>query len=457
LASLGLIVIIVVALLAHYLSSGTITITTNSKDNTITLQKVSGNGSFVKTAIGTLSSGVGHGLYTATVKNGSQVSTQVINFNEGHKTLHYYVSLGKLIDTEPVSYQEAKDVVADNNQLLYINPDGNLYKIDSSNNDSSVSLEDLETVEWVNTSFGVGQDQFGNLYTVINGVVHALIVPFSYTGKSVNFAVAPDKQIYISNGSTVYAGNQSGSFKKIYTASSSSPVLAAGNNYVAVSDTKNGAHANNIPSPLLSTVSSSGAINKKSIEAEQLSWSPNSKYLAEVNEASPTIYNSSLKEIATVPTSSSVSQLKWLNNNTLIFATDDEVWSYSLSTQSLKLMAITYNGSSVTDLALSDDKSYIYLVTYDSSSKNYAIGRLNLEGQSVSSSISQLWGILLSSANNYSLNMINFKQPAVILVQPLPSAPSANYAQMASTDLSGGGFDVSGLQFRVVSVPSSEQ
>jgi hypothetical protein len=457
LSILGLAALGVLVWLSNYLSTGTIAITTNNSGNTITLQRNGQGKPFTKTGLGSLSATVGHGQYTATVKNGSKTSVQVINLKEGHKTLRYSISLSGLEAVGPVAYQNAKDIVADGTQLLYVDAaSGYLYKIDAQNNITALnSALPLQTVKWASPSFGVGQDSRGHLYTIVNGSVSPLSVPFSYGSAAVNFAVSGSKQVYVSYGADIYAGDQNGNFKRIYTATSPNPVLAAGANQVAIAGEAEGQNAG-VSQPLLAIVSPSSTVVKKSGNGEirKLALSPSGQYLVSVNESYASVYDSSLRQIATVPASSSVDYVGWLDNDRFLYTSKDGLWSYDLASQQAELLAnMPFVAGYITGLGVSGDGSYVYLTTGDPSvGNNYAILRVGLKGQQVPDYISKLQAILPLTLNDSSLSLVNFTQPATILIGSFRDSNLSGpaYLQEAQNGLTQYGFDLSKLQFRLV-------
>lgn len=454
LSLLGLVVVGVLTWSAGYLSTGTIVITTGRQDSTISLRGANQGNSFNKIGLGSLSATVSHGLYTATVKNGSQVVMQSINFNKGHRTLRYSIALSGLLQVEPVAYQNARSLAASNTELVYLGAgDENLHKIDNQNSvTTSNSSRRFKTVKWASTAFGVGQDNNGRLFIINNASASLLRVPFTYGGEAVNFDVAQNKQIYVSYGAAVYAGDQSGNFKKIYAAMSAGPVLSAGTDRVAIAD-KTERQSNGVSQPVLAIVSNAGKVTNSKGEGEirSLVLSPNGRYLVSANESSAGVYNASLQKIATVPADSSVSYVAWLDDTRFVYASGGGLWLYDLSAQKTELLAnVPFLDGSITGLYVSGDGSYVYLTA--GSNNGYAVFRVGLRGQQVPDYIAKLQDILPLTLNDCSVSVVNFTQPAAILVQSFPSgnlSPQA-YLQEAQSGLTRSGFDVSKFQFKFV-------
>lgn len=453
---LGFVAIGILWWLANYLSTGIIEITTNNKNDTITLQETTGSKPFVKIGASSVSATVKHGQYIAKVRNGSRTTIQVINFNEGHKTFRYFVSLTSPLKTEPVAYENGQDIDATTDQLVYLNASsGMLRQINNENNLTDLNNTLLfQTVKWASPSFGVGQIGDGRLYTIAGNSVNSLKVPFSYGGQHVNFDVLPDKKIYVSYGADVYSGSQSEGFKKIYTSSSSNPALVAGTSGLAVSDSKYGKNATHISKPLLTTINVNGKNPKKNVEAERMAWSPNGQYLAVGNQANPTIYNNNLRQVAVIPTNFVVGQFEWLNNTTLLYTSSSELWTYDLTTQKIQLLVNMATSDSITGLYLSQDRSYVYLTTFDSGSGSYEIKRVGLNHQKVPDYIYRLQDILPDRVGNYVTLMVNFYgQPKMIVSIP-PGTSAQNDLNAVIGDLQSRGFSPNELRFQTMPVES---
>lgn len=448
-AVLGAVIIGIVAWLANYLSTGTIQINSANKNDTITLQKTSGGPPLTRIATGSLQATIKHGRYTATVRNGLKTTIQIITFDSGHRSFHYSISLSDLQAVETVSYQSAQNVAASSSNMVYLGSNPNiLYRIDNRNSLQNInSTQEFKFVAWANPSFGAGQGSDGQLYTISGNSVRPLKVPFPYGGKAVNVAVSPDKKIYVSYGSAVYVGGQSGNFKKIYTASSEVPALSAGVSGVAVSDSKYGARASGVSKPLLAIINTTGKVTKKNIEAERVEWSPDGRHVAVVNQASPVVYDAVLRQITVIPTMAAVGQFGWTNNGILSYTSSYQFWTYDMTRQMTRLLADVPTTDSINGLSVSSDGSYIYINTLNPFTFNYAIKRIGLKNQQIPAYVDKLQKILPQNLSNYSINMVNFSGTPVILVQPGVGTPSGNSTQAAQSQLQAQGIDTAQLRF----------
>jgi hypothetical protein len=442
--------------LIGYLEYGQLDVTTNSHLSTITLTKSigtknSGSKAFSEQAHGSISARLKSGSYLVSVQLGSNSTAEYITV-KAHSTKHVTINLVSAGGVEPVTYDFAQDVVADSSRLIYLaSDDFSLNELGSQNTDTQIdSNYTFQAIAWANTSFGVGQEPNGKLFVIQNGSVSPLNSPVSnQNDSSLIFAVAPNKNIYLALGSSVYSGTASGGFKKIYADRESGAILAPGLAKVTLINTG----YSGVPASLV-TVDNSG----KQLERQQntfintwSSWSPHDKYIAVNGASAGEVLNSSMQEVATIPQGNFTNPV-WLNDNTLFYSINDQLWSYNVQTQRSQVIANMPNGEQIKELTVSTDGAYIYLVTSDSSN-NQAIRRVGLQGQQVPDDIYQLQDFLLippTPGAGYAFGLVNFSgEPVVqVIISDGSSGPAS--IQSAQQILQADGFNTSKLQLTIV-------
>ena len=433
------------AWLFNYLHTGTIIITSHTPGNTITLTSI-GDSSVSFTGHGKLSVNVHTGEYIASVKANSIEATQIIKLSS-HKTLSYTVNAVNAAGMEPVLYKDAQAVAADSTQLVYLDKNGaGLYKIDAKNNLTSLGIGlGLQSIKWAGPGFGVGQDGQGKLFVVNEGSIKPLAVPFPYSETAIpGYSVSPDRHIYLSNDKNIYFGSASGQFKKIYTGDSTYPALTGSPGHVAISESVGEAGE---AGSVIATVSTEGKVASKATEASNPAWSPNGKYLAASTSSGAKVFDSTLHEITNIPTRSSVDELAWLNDTSLFYSVNDQIWSYNITSQKSRLFANTPLNQNVAELSVSTDKAYLYMVTVGADG-SFAIRRIGLEGQKTPENIYELQSILPEDLDSYSIGLVNFTRLDV-LVEPYAIDPSTDYVAKAKIDLADHGFNANDLQFQL--------
>jgi hypothetical protein len=440
-----------------FIAIGTLAgVTTNNSNNTITLTSNIDAGKDASskkyTARNKLSLNLPAGDYLISVEGNSVATNQVVKL-KGRKTQTYNINPINASGVEPVIFQNAQNAVADNSELIYLNGgDGLLYKVDNQNNIAKLTSSPLKSVKWASKSFGVGLGEDGNLYTVNGGSMARLKLPFSYSGGIAGFDISASKQIYASSGADVYTGTLNSSFTKIYTSGSSSPTVVAGPDKVAVADET--LQGTSTTKPLLAIIDLNGKTVKKSIGAGRMFWSPNGKYLVSADEDGAQIYDQSIKAIDTIPSQSFVEHVAWLNDSSLFYSTNDQLWVYDTASHKAQLTANMPLGSGILELSLSSNKNYVYMTTLNpSNSDDFAIRRIGLQNQQVPGFIYQLQSILPKNVNDITLSLVNFSQPPSVLVNVFPDSSTGAQAalQEAQTELMQDGFDLSKIKLQVSS------
>lgn len=453
---LGVLVILVLWLGIRYLTTGRIVITTSSNATSMTLFKlneVSGQKPVATSSAKVLDARLGAGDYVVKVNSKSFATTKVVTV-KARKTSRYTLNPAGLSALEPVSPSGAYSIAASSSSLLYVDPASKtLYEVDSQNNIQPVdTTHKFDSIKWVDTSYGVGKATDGQLYSISNGLIQPIKLPFSTAGsKAMSYTVSTTKQIFVSDGTDVYAGTDAGVFTKIHTTTSPTPSLFAWGDKVAIlvvpGDTTNTSLAASV------TIVDKGGqvLAKKAFDADSAAWSEDGKYLALFSDAtSGEVVSSSLGVVASLP-SIAVDSLVWAGN-TLYYTVNEQLWSYDIKGGISQLVASMPTGNSLSNAALSSDKSYIYLTV--SSGDNLKTYRYSLRGQDVASYVYQLPIILPDSSQPCLLSYINFTSPTILGYGA--SNPNQTCAAAVSEVFAPYNVDTSFLHTRFVQVSSGD-
>lgn len=431
-----------------FLSTGKIEIYSD-RNSTITLQTAGSNPTTIKVGSGYVSATVSHGQYVVEVKNGIRSARQNIDLTGGHKTIKFTIKPVALENASPVTYENAQGLYVDSDKLIYLdNGTGELMEINRQNNVNEYIQDQPRTfqfIKWSSSAYGVAQDSNGYLYAIRNGTINALHMPFSYNGGTVGYDISQGGKIYVSYNQHVYVMGQNGSFKHIYTSTSSRPLLAASNDHVAVADEANGSTSSN---PMLAVVDTKGNVIKKHLDAGILSWSPDGRYLASAGKSSVTVYDQSLNRVALV-SSDYVGQITWLGNDTLIYASSDELWQYDVSTQRADLLGVMPLNNTVTSIAVDKEKSYVYITTGGQDTNDSNISRVGLNGQTPQSNVTELQNVLPLDFEACTVSLVDFAVPPMVVIDQAPGLGTINCLQQTYSEFSIAGISTGGLQFSV--------
>ncbi|HUC20910.1 MAG TPA: hypothetical protein VMR98_05465, partial [Candidatus Polarisedimenticolaceae bacterium] len=256
------IIAVLVWWLIGYFTTGTIVITTNDQNSVISLQGVD-NPKFRKEAHSRLSIKVNTGRYVAEVAGGAGGVRQEISIKSREK-LEVALNPAQPSAVEPVSYTDAYGVAASPTDLTYLDHYTQyLFHVSADNSPRPIDpSHQFRTVKWAGPEYGVAQDEADNLFVIDHYKVSALTLPAAKEG-TVNYAVAPDRQIYLAYGSKVYSGNRAGNFKMIYQANAGSPTVTASTKGVLIADKIEGKTGK--AAARLVVVQRDGAVHKKDI------------------------------------------------------------------------------------------------------------------------------------------------------------------------------------------------
>lgn len=470
-AAIAVVVLIILALIVlyvvHYLSLGQIVVTTNSSGNTITLTRSyvreGGGGDSkdrqpsVKLKSGQQAS-VEPGTYFATVLGANSAGASRIVTVVARHTSSYTINTSAPTSTEPVADVNALSLAASQSQLFYLDRQtNNLYKIDSQNQLLSVSNQvKFNNIQWLNSSFGLGQSQDNKFYTISNGVVSQIQNLPASLGDSVIFAVGPNQSIYLANGKDIYEGSASTGFNQIFTAKNPPVLLSPSSTgllaliYNPGDGPSSGGSKENI-----TILSGSRVVAQEEIEAYDAKWSPDGKYLITTTDSNSQILTANLNPVVVVP-NNNINNPVWLDNNTVLFSVYNQLWEYSLTSASAKVVASAPKGHAITSIQLGDNGDYAYLSVQSTpgSNNDLMIERFGLKGQAGPAFINTLQQKLpILQEGRCLLSLTNFSSPTIQIFggQPEDNCPAAaaNYVQQF-------GIDPSRLTYLSTNVPPDE-
>jgi outer membrane protein assembly factor BamB len=369
----GIVVFFFLALaLESFLSTGKIVVETSDPNSLILINRNEANKGHKLNNDRPSSQGQGKlvaslktGEYTITVSGKVLAASQVVKI-KAHQTQKYTLKLPKSLGVEPVANVDGYDVAADDTRLIFIEASsGNLYQVHLDNTLSILDSGKFNRVSWANPDYGIAQDASGRLHVIQGGALNLLTVPFTYGASKVSFAVAPNKEVYASNGSDVYKINFNGKSKKIYTAKSDKPALVAANGRVAVIDSQEVKNKGKQKETILILIDESGSVKVNNEEAYVAAWSPSGKYLAISSDTGSKILDGSLRKVATVP-AGNINSPVWLDDGTLLYGTADKLWMYKLNSMKAEVLAAMPEGGNISELTVSANKSYVYLTASNS-------------------------------------------------------------------------------------------
>lgn len=440
-------------LVVVFITSGSVTVTTgtNSANITVTsvppLQKEAAEQTtkpaVTKTGTGTLKTRVHAGSYIVTVQNGTSQESRLVKVGWLSST-SITIKPGGLIATEPVLYESVQNIAADSSRLVYLNNDFNgIEYVNDQNQDQQINANAYFTsVSWATPEYGVGQDNSGKLYVINGNSASLLQSPISnlVSDSGASYAVAPNRTIYIAFGSKVYRGTDSGNFTQIYSDFASSDSLVAANNQLLIINPNVGGSSDSGTATVITT---SDKVINKSFGYPVGGWTPwsqNSKYIVLSVDSIPEIFDSSLNRVGNIPSLPAISIGTWAGDSTLYYATGDQLWSYDITDNDTKLLALAPDNKDIQDIAVSSDGSYVY-ATASNTNDDYPrlVFRVGLKGQGVSSDLNDLEAVLPVNTSTFSIGLRNFSSSSqpVIDVTTYPGTDENDALQQSQGIISG--------------------
>lgn len=460
----GLLVLFFVLRFAvHYITSGTITVTTGNTSATISISSApspSGAAKTTRQGKGSLTTRLPSGSYVVSVRYAASAANQLVHLG-WRSNRHISTKQPRSATVEPVLYEGVQYLAADSNRMVFMASveSGGLEYINQDNEDVNIAnTQTVNSVAWANAQYGIAQNSYGQLFVVDGTSVHRLQSPISFISDiGARYAVAPNRTIYIGLGSNVYRGTEAKGFKKIYTKFTTSDQLVAANDQVMIINPRD-AQGNGTGV----VVKTNGEVIGKTFGPALAGWTPwsqNGKHIVVTVGQEPELFDSSLHRVGVVPQpvltnsgdsshTSAVTGGSWLGDNTLFYYYAGQLWSYNLAQDISSVMATMPNSEIILSATVSADGSYVYLVTSTDGFTPLAIHRVGLRGQAVSQNFVFLQDFLPITAPEYTIGVRNFSGKPVIVVYPNPGSDSDDALQAAKSTLEGI-IDVNNTEFDV--------
>ena len=438
--------------LFSYLTKGRLTVVTNGNNSISVIKSVDGENTKEKVSSLTLHSGksisLSPGEYIITVSSDSGASSQLTEIKaRSSEKLIINVSVG--VSPEPVANVNARYFGVNSSQLVYVDQiTDHMYKIDDSNKLSLTNGLAFANAYWLDPSYGVAVDKAGTFYSLSGSQVTPLGLPIATTADTI-FTIAANKQIYITDGHDVFSGTADGFFTKIYSSQAIvTGIVASPDKLALITRLDNGSSSGTA----VSVLSASGAlISTDKIDTYSAGWSPTGKYLAITADSGSHIYDGSLKEVVTLP-GNNLSHPLWLDDGTLLYVINNQLWRYSLSTHSARVIANAPAGQALVNLLLTPDNSYIYISAQSTAGSNndLSIYRFGLKDQPVAVFVTGLGAHLPWLQGGCLLSLTNLTAPTI---QIYGSTPADDCVGVAKNYVSQLGFDPSKLNYQETTVP----
>ena len=443
--------------LFHYLNTGTITVTASGPQDVVTIagfnnDKTRSQNAYYKQAANHLSVRLPVGEYTVSAQGHVSTINKTVVLH-ARQRLTFTFKVPPVTPPVAVTGTNALDISAGDSRVFYVNPDTpnpGLYEIDNQNNVTNIAPGmTFQSVKWADAYYGIGQDDNGNLDVINNGNVAPLKTPAAFSVyQKISYAVTPTRQIYLSIGSDIYLGSDSGNFQKIYTIAGVPAQLIPAPGLVGVLGFPKGG----VGKPVMTIITPRGKLVRKGSIGGAGVWSPDGKKLAvsAFEGGGLEILNGSLEHIASLP--SGGNGYAWLDSNTLLYSSGNTLLSYHIDTKSSVLIASLSPGNSINEVSLDSSKHYVYLAV-QSATGSTELDRVGLSGQKAPDIAYQLDVFFPKSVGGCSINYVNFTAPTLEVTAP---DAAATCQQLVESEITNDGLSSNLLRINYTSTTTSE-
>jgi hypothetical protein len=460
-AALLLIAVLVMVKLYTYLTTAQVSISSPGQTDYVkiegTLQK--GKSSLVSTqAQQHLSARVRPGQYEASVsdQHGFGISLRIITVKARQK-VSLTLSPTRPGYPEPVYGGDVAGLVADSSNLFFVDKLNSQISGASASSGQLFSLTNQRIVsaKWATTNLGIAQSD-DSLYLINNGSVVSMSLPFNFD-QQVVYDAARNGKTYIGDGGDLFAGDLGTNFKKIYSAGGNGiHSVAAATNKVAIAvgtrspvADEGGAIDRSSGTSFVAVVNERGRAVKKSLFANNLSWSPTEKYLLVSGASGNIIYDDSLRQITNVPVNRA-ELMNWYSDDQLLYSVDSQLWIYSLTNHQAEKITALPAGDSITSIYRDQAGAYVYFAA--NNGEMAELYRIKVFGGPQKSPLTALSIFLPEALGSCNLNYLNFSQPTLLITFP-NTASSDNCELVTQNELRNYNLDPSKFQYQLMELP----
>ena len=391
---IGLGVIALVLLVAWYFSNSWIRVTTDAKDATITIlqdEKV-----IKQEKAGSLFTSLKPGRYTVEVRSASSAATKFTDLKNGA------IATVKL---DEAKVKEIGNIAVRSSYSMTVSDDRLSYTTESSQGFHTVTANEnvlaqtqyrFEAVDWLSPDFGaaiVTNVESAGMRTpeagVISGSDFTTLTPPENTSRVLSdVGVSNDKDVVVVSGSTLYRKPAAeNAFREFYEGDGIVDILTVKHGVVLFEQRR---EENEILYGQLVSVNQKG--EKQGVvetrfaidpaNAPKASQSPDQKTIAILIAGHITLYDPELKNPVSLPQPNRVSDIAWRDDSTLLFASGNTLWTYSLEDKVARALVFDDKKRHINAIAISESGDDIVFSSIGTATSS-VIQRVKLDGNNL--------------------------------------------------------------------------
>lgn len=439
--------------LAHYLSTGSLTVTTTNITDTVSVRPLDSplGSAQTKSAPHSLTARLKPGQYVISAASHSLSSSRVVSVR-ARQSAAYHMDPAKAATIEPVLPASVSDLAAGPSGMTYVDAlTSNLMHMGLSGAPFRLAAFNVRQSSLPAPDSGVVQDKSGRLF-LLNGVSVSPLDTGGHTPdkRQSNICLSKDGLLAFTSQGKVYSGRLGAGYAAVLPLEDqAAKVYCAGGKVAVVEKIDTEGQAEGIDR--VTIINGSSRVTRE-IPALGVSWSPSGKYLFIASEEDNRIYDSSLRLVARLD-STPFGAFTWMDEQRLAYATGRLFWVYDVAGQSASQIA--QSDSDIGLLAGSTDGSRAYLATVgDGGGSGGAIQRVGLRGQSVPGKLGILNVFLPEDIGVCHLSYVNFGAPAITMTYPADSTPAQLCINAAKGQLAY--YGVPSGRFQYIAAPVSQ-
>ena len=399
-AIFGVIGVLLLILLTWYLSNGWVRISTDAKDATITVYQSTGKVTEVKGS--SLFSSLRPGSYTITVVTNKGASSKLVEL--GYGTIHVSsITTHNESPAEPVITRNAMDISASNNHVSFIEPEMSrgFSRISPDTYEHAARESTVQQIDWLSPDFGAAiltpatpsvNGKIGDPVVGIidKGTIKDIPTPFSLRDLPLSVRVTDNSGVAVSAGNVAYVKSSlEAGFKQVIKTERPVSILSAKKNLILFEQKE---EKNEVLHGTLISINEDGnrlgsldvthAVDPSNVPNADIS--PDNTLAVVTIAGTAFVYDMSLQEKHELPSPSTITSARWLNNTTIIYLSNHRVWKYDLDTKTASSLGKDTDDSQLYYVSIDREGGYAYYATVSTAAPS-RIARVPLDSDKTSS------------------------------------------------------------------------
>lgn len=449
-----------------YLSSGEVTIKTDSPDRVVTIEHLdSGDLAFedrvIESANGSLNTRVKSGTYRIRAGDKKNFTTRIIVV-KARSSSEYVLNPKPVPTTEPVSPIDGDNYTITQSGIRYLSGSGYIQQIGAAGLSEPKTNVRLENFAWGGGGYGIGYDGLGRLYSIDKNGTKPLDTPRRIQSEPEvsPLAVAVNNRSFVAIGQDIYTMVPGEPLRKIHTTTAHAPALFASKTKVFVASSPiHGPEAEgedaHTEEPTVEIIDVTGEVlATKNMSSADVWWSPDeNNVLVKSFTGEVKIYDINLNPVRDVPDSNIV-DVVWQDDSSLYYIASNQVLFYNFSEETTSPVVLWNPNNTLSSLALDKSRGYLYFA--NKRDGKLSIKKAGLEGQESFPDAQALDIILPKAVGQCYFSYINLARPTILVNYPGSGGKGRQDSCLSAAELELAHFHLDPAKFVYKAIPFNE-